>query len=218
MSCGGSEVESHDSNSTGGSSFVVSDTEELLTLEQRATVDSELRHIREARADITAISITYLWGLPQARVHARVMSKASSASSAEWNTSFNDVLRHPVVFCDLPTRSRGTCAACNRPRWLYSQLVLPDTSILCLGRTCATRALVAHTLLQAQAACMQMLGDTPIGHLQVFENKAVRALGAVMDAADDAAEMTYDAYVSSTDRITRNVMSARKSLGFATPL
>ena len=208
------EIES----SSIGSSFIVSDHDDILTLEQFAVVDSEIRHIREARADIADLSIAYLWGLPQARVHARVMSKAISASGAEWSDSFNDILRHhsPVraSFDDLPKRSRGLCAACNRHRWLSKQLVLSDSSILHLGRTCAARALVAHTLLHAQSACMQMLDDTPIRQLKAFEKNAVRALGSVLDAADDAAEITDAVHASYIDSITSDVMNARASLGF----
>ncbi len=216
-----SASESQSESESDGDSFIVSDSEDLLTAAQHAEVDAELERIREARADIAELAVGYLRGMPQPRVHARVMAKAwvaSGASCASCNNAWQPwfvelLLKHSrLTFHDAPGGGAyGLCAACNRPGLLSNTIASPETGAVRVGWTCGLRALAMHTLHHARATCAAMLDATPLPRLAVTEKSAVQALLAVLEAAADAGEQRAD----GDTRLWNTVHTARAALGFA---
>ena len=199
---------SSDDDDYDNSSFIVSDSEEPLNYDQQAHVDAEMSRLQTARVGITESGLTleYLHGLHQPRVHARILAKADAASGSEWPVSFTCALRSDkhAVFNDVVLVRHGVCTACARPRLLTKMVIFSNGAVPAyMGSICAKRAIVMHTLLHAQAACTKKLDVLPLAQLQSAEVACVDALDTVLDAADDVGE----------GRVYQMVQSARNVLG-----
>ena len=198
----------------GEGSFIVSDTEDMLTAEQHAEVDTELARIRQARADIDGLYVVYLRGLPQARVHSRLMAQAFVATGGvAWQPRLTSLLEHcDLSFHDTTPSAYGHCAACNRPRWLSKMIVSPVAGTVLLGQTCGVRALAVHTLHHARAKSSTMLRANSLSQVRA-EMRAVEALIAVLGAADDLAG-TDDAPGKRNEDVAHTLQLSRAMLGF----
>ena len=197
-------------------SFVTSDDDMSATSADIQEYIGELRRLREARSDISELSAEYLWGMPQMRVHDRVLSKITAAAGPEWSPRFMGIVRSSPTLAidDIPGGGfRAECAACNKPRWLSKRVAIGHR-MLPVGRICAARLVVAHTLAHVQRTCSVFLDEMPIAHIRRVERNAVAAFDRVLDAADTSATLS-DYSGDDADTIVENVMGLRGELGFA---
>lgn len=193
------------------SEYIVSDSEEPLTEAERMEVQKEMGFYRDARADIMVMAGDYLRGLQQPRVHERVLAKAYGAAGKALDKVFMDFLRSDadLNLADLEHGTRGTCAACSKPRWLSKKVGNRH-----VGRICATRAIVFHTLHHVQRSCTTALEDSVLADVRFLQASAVSAFQSLLEAADLTADLC-ESNGCDADALYDDVMLLRPQLGFA---
>lgn len=208
------------------SSFIDdSDEPQHMTAAQRKTVRDAMADLRTARVDVSELAGEYLSAAPQdarslgfRRVEARVLAAAKQVACPAWPPGFVEQLRSDPSAAVAPASPhRGACGACGKTRWLSRELAWSSSSArppVALGRVCAARALVAHSLYHAQATCEVALDEAPLIGLVRAQRAAREALTSLLDLSAEAAELG-EADGRSADLVEACALRARAALGFA---
>lgn len=225
--------ESEDGDEYEAGSFVTDDSSGA-NVDAHRVVDEEVALLRAARADIRECLPDLFWSSTRpvviddldrdarrvriTRARDRLAAAARHVGRAEWRREFVARLRaeRHVALANMRGSARGICAACGNPRTLsrvmsFGRVGSSEMGREYLGRVCALRAMLTHTLMHAPAACAERLEAAPIADVARVETGLVDAVARLLDAADIAAALEEES--ADTDELGARVRALRARIG-----